>query len=219
MQVLVQQSILKMSSGFDRLSSNIKGACSKMQIQITGKNLDIGDALREHVETRLSGDVVKYFDGIVRALVIVEKQRTGFECEITLHLTTGLTLNGQASAGDAHGAVDTASGHLEKRLRRYKRRLKNHHRSRSEPIAAMSATSYVLQSDENEEAEEPADLNPVIIAESSATIPELSVGEAVMQLDFTRDQFVLFRNGKNGSLNIVYKRRDGNVGWVDPGGN
>ena len=83
----------------------------------------------------------------------------------------------------------------------------------------MMATAYVLQADESEEAEEPADLNPVVIAESSASIPELSVGEAVMQLDFTTDQFVLFRNGGNGSLNIVYKRRDGNVGWVDPGGN
>jgi ribosomal subunit interface protein len=190
-----------------------------MQIQITGKNLDIGDALREHVENRLSADVAKYFDGIVRALVIIEKQRTEFECEITLHLTTGLTLNGQGNSGDAHGAVDTASGHLEKRLRRYKRRLKNHHRSRTEPVPAMMATAYVLQADESEEAEEPADLNPVVIAESSASIPELSVGEAVMQLDFTSDQFVLFRNGGNGSLNIVYKRRDGNVGWVDPGGN
>ena len=188
-----------------------------MQIQITGKNLDIRDALRTHVEMRLNDDVAKYFDGIVRAHVVVEKQKSNFECEITLHLTTGLSLNGQGDAGDAHGAVDTASGHLEKRLRRYKRRLKNHHMSRREPVVAADAASYVLQSAEHDESNEPEDLNPVVIAESTASIAELSVGEAVMQLDFTHEPFVLFKNGRNGSLNVVYKRKDGNVGWVDPG--
>jgi ribosomal subunit interface protein len=217
MQVRPEQSILKIETGFDRLGVELKDVLLDMQIQITGKNLDIGDALREHVENRINNDVAKYFDGIVRAHVIVEKQRSGFDCEITLHLTTGLTLNGQGSAGDAHGAADTASGHLEKRLRRYKRRLKNHHLSRKEPVAEMPATAYVLQADETEGADEPEDLNPVIVAESTASIAELSVGEAVMQLDFTNEPFVLFRNGRNGSLNVVYKRKDGNVGWVDPG--
>ena len=188
-----------------------------MQIQITGKNLDIGDALRQHVESRINEDVAKYFDGIVRAHVVVEKQRSGFDCEITLSLTTGLSLNGHGSAGDAHAAADTASGHLEKRLRRYKRRLKNHHMSRKEPVIAEAAAAYVLKSEEAEGHDEPEDLNPVIIAESTASIAELSVGEAVMQLDFAKEPFVLFRNGRNGSLNVVYKRKDGNVGWVDPG--
>ena len=188
-----------------------------MQIQITGKNLDIGDALREHVESRIHNDVAKYFDGIVRCLVVVEKQRSGFDCEITLHLTTGLSLN--ANGDDAHSAVDTSSGHLEKRLRRYKRRLKDHHLARKEPVNAVPAAAYVLQADTDGATEEPDDLNPVIIAESTASIDELSVGEAVMKLDFTNEQFVLFRNGRNGSLNVVYKRKDGNVGWLDPGGN
>ena len=187
-----------------------------MQIQITGKNLDIGDALRQHVEMRLNDDVAKYFDGIVRAHVVVEKQKSAFDCEIVLHLTTGLTLAGNGNAGDAHAATDTASQHLEKRLRRYKRRLKSHHQARKEPVEAIPAAAYVLQSSE-QETEEPEDLNPVIIAESTANVSELSVGEAVMQLDFTSEPFVLFRNARNGSLNVVYKRKDGNVGWVDPG--
>jgi ribosomal subunit interface protein len=189
-----------------------------MQIKITGKNLDIGDALRTHVEQRIHADVVKYFDGIVSCLVIVSKQRSGFECEITLHLRTGLDLNAHGDGGDAHSAVDLAIEHLEKRLRRYKRRLKNHHLDRQEPVIAMSAASYILQAEDSDSTkEEPEDLNPVIIAESTASIDELSVGEAVMKLDFTHEPFVLFRNGKNGSLNVVYKRKDGNVGWVDPG--
>jgi len=191
-----------------------------MQIKITGKNLDIGDALRTHVEQRIQADVVKYFDGIVSCLVIVSKQRSGFECEITLHLRTGLDLNAHGDGGDAHSAVDLAVEHLEKRLRRYKRRLKNHHLDRQEPVIAMSAASYILQAEDSDSTkEEPEDLNPVIIAESTASIDELSVGEAVMKLDFTNEPFVLFRNGKNGSLNVVYKRKDGNVGWVDPGKN
>lgn len=190
-----------------------------MQIQITGKNLDIGDALREHVEGRIHNDVAKYFDGIVSCLVVVEKQKSGFDCEITLHLTTGLALNANGNGGDAHSAADTAVGHLETRLRRYKRRLKDHHLARKEPVNAVSAAAYVLQADVEGATEEPVDLNPVIIAESTASIDELSVGEAVMKLDFTNEQFVLFRNGRNGSLNVVYKRKDGNVGWLDPGGN
>ncbi len=189
-----------------------------MQIKITGKNLDIGDALREHVENRIHSDVAKYFGGIVSCLVVVAKQRSSFDCEITLHLTTGLVLNAHGDGGDAHAAADMAVAHLEKRLRRYKRRLKDHHLSRPEPISAMEAAEYVLQAESPDEtADEPADLNPVIIAESTSSIEELSVGEAVMKLDFTREPFVLFRNGRNGNLNVVYKRKDGNVGWVDPG--
>jgi ribosomal subunit interface protein len=205
-----------MQSGFDTLIVET-GVLASMQIKITGKNLDIGDALRTHVEARIQNDVAKYFDGIVSCMVVVAKQRSEFECEITLHLRTGLNLNAHGDGGDAHSAVDVAVGHLEKRLRRYKRRLKDHHLSRKEPVSAVPAASYVLQADENEAAEEPQDLNPVIIAESTASIDELSVGEAVMKLDFTHESFVLFRNGKNGSLNVVYKRKDGNVGWVDPG--
>lgn len=190
-----------------------------MQIKITGKNIDIGDALRIHVEQRIQADVIKYFDGITNCQVVVFKQRSGFDCEITLHLRTGLDLNAHGDGGDAHSAVDMAVEHLEKRLRRYKRRLKNHHLDRQEPVVAMQAASYVLQADNrsDDDASEHEDLNPVIIAESTASIGELSVGEAVMKLDFTNEPFVLFRNGKTGNLNVVYKRKDGNVGWVDPG--
>lgn len=190
-----------------------------MQILTTGKNLDIGDALRQRVEDKLSEVLGKYFDGILRCQVVVEKQRAGFVTECTLYLSTGLALNARGEGGDAHSSFDTAAEHLETRLRRYKRRLKNHHASRREPVRASEAASYVLAAEVGTAEEEPEDLNPVIIAESTAEIAELSVGEAVMQLDISNAPFVLFRNGRNGSLNVVYRRNDGQIGWVDPGTN
>ena len=187
-----------------------------MQVLATGKNIDIGDALREHLTARLTQNVGKYFDGAVRAAVTVEKQRSGFSTDCSLHLSTGLTLQAHGEGGDAYSSFDNAAEHLEKRLRRYKRRLRDHHNARKEPVNAMSATSYVIDSDPTGE-DEPADLNPAIIAEDSHAIAELSVGEAVMQMDISNEPFALFRNANHGGLNIVYRRKDGNIGWVDPG--
>ncbi len=186
-----------------------------MQILTTGKNLDIGASLREHIEDRLSQNLSKYFDGAVRAHVTVEKQKSGFSTDCTLHLSTGLTLQAHGDGGDAYSSFDGAAGHLEKRLRRYKRRLKDHHLARSEPVNAVPAARFVIASEE--EREEPDNLNPVIVAEDTATIPELSVGEAVMQLEISSVPFVLFRNAKNDHLNVVYRRSDDNIGWIDPG--
>ncbi|MGE0211076.1 MAG: ribosome-associated translation inhibitor RaiA [Parvibaculaceae bacterium] len=186
-----------------------------MQILTTGKNLDIGEALRSHVETRLGGDVGKYFDGTVRAQVIIEKHKTGFRTECSLHLTTGLTLQSRGDAPEAFASMDMAAEHLEKRLRRYKRRLRNHHAMRREP--AVAAASFVISLPEGEEEEdESADLSPAVVAESTADIANLSVGEAVMQLDISNTPFVLFRNARHGGLNVVYRRGDGLIGWVDP---
>ncbi len=187
-----------------------------MQILTTGKNLDIGDALRGHIETRLRNDVGKYFDGTVRAQVIVEKQRSSFRTECTLHLTTGLTLQSHGEGGDAYSSTDSAAERLEKRLRRYKRRLKSHHLDRREPVNSFPAASYVISSPDGEGEAEPADLAPAIVAESTAHVADLSVGEAVMQLDISNVPFVLFRNSRHGGLNIVYRRGDGLIGWVDP---
>lgn len=188
-----------------------------MQILTTGKNLDIGDALRNHVETRLAGDVGKYFDGTVRAQVVVERLKAGFRTECSLHLTTGMTLQSHGEAPEAFPSVDMAAERLERRLRRYKRRLRNHHAVRREP--AMVAASFVISAPEGEEEEdEAADLSPAIVAESTADIANLSVGEAVMQLDISNTSFVLFRNARHGGLNVVYRRGDGLIGWVDPEG-
>ena len=186
-----------------------------MQIKVTGKNLDIGDALREHIQSRLSLIQQKYFDGTVHAHVTVEKQRSSFHTDCALHLATGLVLQAEGKGAEAHPSFDEAAAHLEKQLRRYKQRLKDHHRTRREPVRQFEAQSYVIEP-ATETAEEPQGLNPVVVAETGVKVPELSVGEAVMQLDISTQPFLLFRNGGHGGLNLVYRRPDGNIGWVDP---
>jgi len=187
-----------------------------MQVKITGKNLDIGAALRAHIENRLFDIAEKYFNGTVSGHVTLEKQRAQFTSDCTLHLATGLILQAHGHDTEAMPAYDKAASHLEKQLRRYKRRLKDHNDSRVEPVRRRAATDYVIASAGEHDADEPKDLSPVIIAESSADVPELSVGEAVMQLDISTGQFLLFRNARDGGLNVVYRRPDGNIGWIDP---
>jgi len=185
-----------------------------MQIKVTGKNLDVGDALREHIESRLSQIQQKYFDGTVHAHVTVEKQRAGFHTDCALRLATGLVLQAEGSGGEAHPSFDQAASHLEKQLRRYKQRLKDHHRNRREPVRQFEAQSYVIEPHTDEQ--DGHGPNPVVVAETGLKLPELSVGEAVMQLDISTQPFLLFRNGGHGGLNLVYRRPDGNIGWVDP---
>jgi ribosomal subunit interface protein len=188
-----------------------------MQVKITGKNLDIGTSLRAHVDTRLLGIAEKYFEGSVSSHVTLEKQKSNFTADCTLHLATGLVLQARGSGAEALPAFDIAANNLEKQLRRYKRRLKDHHASRAQPVRNYEATSYVIASGaQEEEAQEPQDLSPVIVAESSSNVPELSVGEAVMKLDISDDPFLMFRNVRNGGINVIYRRPDGNIGWIDP---
>jgi ribosomal subunit interface protein len=186
-----------------------------MQIKITGKHIDIGDPLRQHIEERLQSFRDRFFEGSVHGQVTLEKQRGRFWCDCSLHLATGLHLQAHAENADAMACVDAALAHLEKQLKKYKTRLKNHHRQSRETRAPVPATSYVLQFDDEDDAE-PTGVNPPVIAETVASIPELSVGEAVMQLDISTTSFVLFHNAKEGRLNLVYRRPDGNIGWLDP---
>jgi ribosomal subunit interface protein len=189
-----------------------------MQIKVTGKNLDVGDAFREHIEGRLQQLQQKYFEGTVHAHVTVEKQRSMFHTDCAVHLATGLVLQAEGTGADAHPSFDQAASHLEKQVKRYKQRLKNHHRSRREPVRQMAAQSYVIPA-ATDSSEETAGDHPVIVAETGVNLPELSVGEAVMQLDISTRPFLLFRNGGHGGLNLVYRRSDGNIGWVDPAPN
>jgi ribosomal subunit interface protein len=188
-----------------------------MQVHITGKNLDIGSALRQHIEEKVSSHVDKYFERAISASITVEKQKSTFSSECVLHLATGLKLHSKGEGGDAYSSFDLCLEHMGKRLRRYKRRLNNHHRQRQEPIIAAEAASFVIASAPESENEESEELNPAIIAESTREILSLSVGEAVMKLEISNMPFVLFKNDKHDQINIVYRRDDGNIGWVDPG--
>lgn len=188
-----------------------------MRFQITGKQIDIGAALQAHVEGELGGIAQKYAGRPTDANVIFSRDAHEFVCETTVHLSTGLTAQATGRAHEIYAAFEACSEKMEKQLRRYKRRLKDHHRERSEPVELMGASSYILAGSEDGDESEPETLQPIIIAEMQTTIPSLSVGEAVMQMELAGAPVLVFRNEKQGSgVNIVYRRDDGNIGWIDP---
>lgn len=188
-----------------------------MRYQISGKQIDIGEALQTHVKNSLGIAVGKYSDRPTDASVVFSKSGAVFVCEATVHLSTGLTASAKGQAHEIYSAFDAASEKMEKQLRRYKRRLKDHHRDRQQPVESLGAPMYVLASSGHEEEDhEPADLQPIIVAEMETKIPSLSVGEAVMQMELSGAPVLVFRNEKHSGVNVVYRRDDGNVGWVDP---
>jgi ribosomal subunit interface protein len=188
-----------------------------LRYQITGKQIDVGDALRTHVEDGLGAVVGKYAERPTDAQVVFSRDRHEYVCEAVVHLSTGLTAQARAHATDIYPAFDQCCDKMETQLRRYKRRLKNHHRDRTEPVEILAAASYVLESKEHEAEEaEPEDLQPVIVAEMETRVPVLSVGEAVMQMELAGVPVVVFRNESHDGLNVVYRRDDGNIGWIDP---
>lgn len=194
-----------------------------MDIQVSGKNMDLGEALQGHVSGRLEEGVKKYFDRGAEAVVTFTKERHLVECEITVHLASGVFLSAHGEGGDAYGAFDEGVEKVEKRVRRYKRRLKNHHVNGKEPLPAEAASYYLLaplepESDESDASDETmaADPTPVVVAESQTTVREMTVGAAVMQLDLAEAPVIVFKNAAHGRLNIVYRRRDGHIGWIDP---
>ena len=187
-----------------------------MRYQITGKQIDIGEALQQHVESQLGSVIEKYAERPTDAQVVFSKSAHEFVCEATVHLSTGLTAQAKAHAVEIYSAFDAAGEKMEKQLRRYKRRLKDHHRVRSEPVELLGASSYILASDEVSESSEPDTLQPMIIAEMEAKVPTLSVGEAVMQMEIAGAPVLVFNNEKSAELNVVYRRDDGNIGWIDP---
>lgn len=190
-----------------------------MEIQVSGKNMDLGDALQTHVTEKLSDGVKKYFERGAEATVTFSRERHLVECDLTAHLASGVFLNAHGEGGDAYGAFEESLDKLEKRIRRYKRRLKNHHVNGKEPLPAEQASFYLLQPlPDEEEAHDDAgeDPNPVVVAESQTALREMTVGAAVMQLDLAEQPAVVFKNAAHGGINVVYRRRDGHIGWIDP---
>lgn len=189
-----------------------------MQLRVTGKNIDVGDALRDQVRERLDGALGKYFDGGASIAVTVEREKSGFKTDCRVHLDSGMDLQTSGQAGDAYLSFDQAALKLEKRLRRYNRRLKDHHKNGGAAEFGQ-ATSYVIAASEDEADEEaPLEDNPVVIAEGLTALRSMTVGMAVMSLDLSEAPVCVFHNVANGRLNVVYRRPDGNVGWIDPPG-
>ncbi len=191
-----------------------------MDVQVSGKNIELGEALRTHVTGRLSDSVQKYFGRGAEAAVSFVKERHLVECEMSAHLFSGVLLAAHGSGGDAYAAFEEGLDKLEKRVRRYKRRLKNHHVNgdKSPMPAEMAAYRLLAPLPEEEEGggEPMGDPTPVVVAEQTTSLREMTVGAAVMQLDLAESPAVVFKNAAHGRLNVVYRRRDGHIGWIDP---
>ncbi|MFV0361044.1 ribosome hibernation-promoting factor, HPF/YfiA family [Tropicimonas sp.] len=188
-----------------------------MRYQISGHQIDIGSALQDHVRSELGEAVAKYAERPTDAQVIFSKRAHEYLCEATVHLSTGLNSTAKGRASDIYAAFDDCREKMEKQLRRYKRRLKDHHKDRKEPVEVYGAASYILAaSDEGSEDQETDYLQPIIIAEMETQIPNLSVGEAVMQMELAGAPVLVFRPEGRDGVNVVYRREDGNIGWIDP---
>jgi ribosomal subunit interface protein len=185
-----------------------------MQLTITGKQIDIGSALRTHVEARLKQSVGKYFDRPVDGSVTFSRDGHAYRADCTLHLSSGLYLQAQGRSTDIYASYDQAVERMEKRLRRYKSRIRDHHNGSPRNAADESpARESIIASDVGDD--EPAALNPVVVSESMTQLRTLTVGEAVMQLDLGEAPALVFRNRAHGQINVVYRRGDGNIGWIE----
>jgi ribosomal subunit interface protein len=191
-----------------------------MPFRVSGKNIDVGEALRARVNARVAETMGKYFDGGYSGHATVEKEGFGFRTECAIHLDSGITLQADGMAADAYASADQAAVRIEKRLRRYHRRLKNRAAARAgealgEPALDVEAPSYIIAAPEDAETESDT-FDAVIIAESTTTLKRLSVSEAVMELDMTGGPVMVFRHAGHGRINLVYRRADGHIGWIDP---
>lgn len=189
-----------------------------MQLSVNGKQIDIGGALRQHIDETLSAIFGKYFGDAIEANVTLSREGHLYRAQVMAHIGRGMQVTAHGEAERPYVAFDGAADRLSKRLRRYKRRLRDHHRNRQEPLETLAAQQYVLAG-HAEEAEPDGQDQPVVIAEMRTEIEILSVGEAVMRMDLAGLPAMMFRNRAHGGLNMVYHREDGHIGWVDPRGN
>ena len=197
-----------------------------MRIRVSGKDIDIGEALQTHVNAALTESTGKYAGRPTDATVTFSRDGFGFACEIFVHLSTGLTAQSNGHAAEVYAAFEGARDRMAKQLRRHKRRLKDHHKDRPEPVDTTPASSFVLapfaEEDEGDEVNGQefdgldGDAGPTIIAEMQTQVPSLTVAEAVLQMDLAHAPVLVFRNEKGGAINVVYRREDGNIGWIDP---
>lgn len=190
-----------------------------MTLRISGKSISVSEALRERVGARTEEVLRKYFDGNFSGRITLSKDGFGFRTDCALHLDSGITLEADANAPDAYASADLALVMIERRLRRYKSRLKDRSARKahaaSAALAELDAPSYVIEAP-GENDGEVTGYSPVIIAEATTSLKRMSVSEAVMELDLTGAPCLVFQHGSNGRVNIIYRRADGNVGWIDP---
>ncbi len=192
-----------------------------MHIQIAGRNIDLGEALQTRIESGLEAAVTKYFDRATEGNVSMAKDGHLYEVECQVALPSGISLQSSGEADDPYAAFESALDKLEKRVRRYKRRLRDHHRQDRSPLPIEAASSFVVAPSDEESADSDIDYDtveaPVVVAETQTNIKTMTASMAVMQLELTEVPALMFRNAVHGGLNMVYRRTDGHIGWVDPG--
>ncbi|QIB34186.1 ribosome hibernation-promoting factor, HPF/YfiA family [Ancylobacter pratisalsi] len=190
-----------------------------MPLRVSGKNLDVGEALRQRVSDRVAGAMGKYFDGGWSGHVTVAREGSGYRSDCALHLDSGTILQAHADAQDPYSSADAAVERIESRLRRYKSRVKRRTpNGEAITLAAESMPLTVLSVPDHEETDE-VDLDgwsPTVVCEANADLPQFSVSDAVLELDFSGASAIVFRHAGHGRINVVYRRADGHVGWVDP---
>jgi len=196
-----------------------------MTLRISGKSISIGEALRDRVSERTEEVLRKYFDGNYSGHITLSKDGFGFRTDCALHLDSGITLEADSNATDAYASADQALLMMENRLRRYKSRLKDRSARKAYAASAalaeidaptLDAPSYVIEAPAHDGEDDVEGYNAVIIAEATTSLKRFSVSEAVMELDLTGAACMVFQHGSSGRVNIIYRRADGNVGWIDP---
>lgn len=192
-----------------------------MHLSVSGKNMDVGASMREHIESRLQEGVSKYLDRVTDVTVVLSKEAHLYRVDININTGTHskIVIKSAGEAADVYASFNAAADKVEKQLRRYKRKLKNHHHTKivdpEEVIRSIQARKFVLAPDHEDEIPEDKDA-PIIIAEKETNIETLTVGEAVMKMDLEDLPALMFVNKGHGGLNVVYRRTDGNISWVDP---
>lgn len=187
-----------------------------MRYQISGKQIDIGEALQTHVKSELGEIIEKYAQRPTDAAIVFSKEGYEHVCEAIIHLSTGLNAHAKGHATEIYAAFESCREKMDKQMRRYKRRLRNHHSHRTQPVEYGMGASYILAPTEEPDEADTSLVENVVIAEMEAKIPSITVGEAVMQLELSEQKFLVFRNEGHGKVNVVYVREDGNIGWIDP---
>ena len=187
-----------------------------MTLRVSGKNMDVGDALRGKAEEHFASVVGKYFDGGYDGHLTLTPDGIGFRADCVVHLDSGATLQASAQGGDATSAYEVMALNIEKRLRRYNRKLKSHRRGHNGNGEDGGTAQYTVFGSSDDVDELADDYAPPVIAETTKSLRQMSVEEAVMELDFSGQQVVMFRHAGHGGLNVVYRRADGNIGWIDP---
>lgn len=201
-----------------RAGAKAEQGLAVMPLRVSGKNLDIGESLRTHVLDKVQTMIARYFDGKVTGHVVISPEGSAYRADCSLHLSSGMNLQSEGRAHEAYASFEQAADKIERRLRRYKKRLKEHAVGPGAAAAAseFEVAKFVIEPPADDIEEHPADYSPVVVAEGAQPLKTMSVASAVSELDLTGASVVLFQHATSSRLNIVYRRRDGAIGWLDP---